>query len=108
MSWARRGLSRLDYVYVWADGVHVAIRLEEDRLCCLVLVGVRADGRKELVSVGDGGGLLAEINLLVLFLDPPTREPALGRPGSDSGRQADPRGKRPAGAGRTCCPDPVR
>jgi hypothetical protein len=37
-----------------ADGVHFNIRLEEDRLCCLVLVGVRADGHTELVAVGDG------------------------------------------------------
>jgi len=39
---------------MWADGVHFNIRLEQDRLCCLVLVGVRADGRKELIAVGDG------------------------------------------------------
>jgi transposase-like protein len=50
----RRDLSQVDYVYLWADGVHFNIRLEEERLCCLVLVGVRADGRKELVAVGDG------------------------------------------------------
>jgi transposase-like protein len=50
----RRDLSQVDYVYLWADGVHFNIRLEEDRLCCLVLVGVRADGRKELVAVSDG------------------------------------------------------
>ena len=50
----RRDLRQVDYVYLWADGVHFNIRLEEDRLCCLVLVGVRADGRKELVAVGDG------------------------------------------------------
>ena len=49
-----RDLSGTDYVYMWADGVHFNIRLEEDRLCCLVLIGVRADGRKELVAVGDG------------------------------------------------------
>jgi len=49
-----RDLSDADYVYMWADGVHFNIRLEEDRLCCLVLIGVRADGRKELVAVGDG------------------------------------------------------
>jgi len=42
------------YVYVWADGIHVNIRLEEDKLCLLVLVGVRADGRKELVALTDG------------------------------------------------------
>jgi putative transposase len=41
-------------VYVWADGVHFRVRLEQARLCCLVLVGVRADGTKELVAVSDG------------------------------------------------------
>ena len=50
----QRDLSQVDYVYVWADGVHFNIRLEHERLCCLVLIGVRADGRKELVAVGDG------------------------------------------------------
>src|SRR5690606_7559546 len=43
-----------DYVYVWVDGVHFNIRLEEARLCCLVVVGVRTDGTKELVAVTDG------------------------------------------------------
>ena len=41
-------------MYVWADGVHFNVRLEEDRLCCLVIVGVRADGTKELVAITDG------------------------------------------------------
>jgi putative transposase len=50
----RRDLSERDYVYCWADGIHFNIRLEEGRLCCLVLVGVRADGTKELVAVTDG------------------------------------------------------
>jgi putative transposase len=50
----RRDLSEVDYVYCWADGVHFNLRLEEGRLCCLVLVGVRAVGRKELVAVADG------------------------------------------------------
>jgi len=49
-----RDLSGSDYVYVWADGVHFRIRLEEDRLCCLVVVGVRADGTKELLACSDG------------------------------------------------------
>jgi len=39
---------------MWADGVHFNIRLEEDRLCCLVIVGVRPDGTKELVALADG------------------------------------------------------
>ena len=38
--WRRRRLAAVDYVYLWADGVHFTVRLEEDRLCCLVLAGV--------------------------------------------------------------------
>src|SRR5215216_3460037 len=54
-AFAQRDLSEVDYVYCWADGVHFSIRLgEQGRLCCLVIVGVRADGRKELVAVADG------------------------------------------------------
>jgi len=51
---ANRSLADADYVYCWADGVHFNVRLEEDRLCCLVIVGVRADGTKELVAIADG------------------------------------------------------
>jgi hypothetical protein len=51
---AQRDLSRVDYVYLWADGIHVNIRLEEHRLCLLVMIGVRADGRKELINLADG------------------------------------------------------
>jgi putative transposase len=50
----RRNLADRDYVYLWADGVHFRVRLEQARLCCLVIVGVRADGTKELVAVADG------------------------------------------------------
>jgi putative transposase len=49
-----RDLADRDYVYCWADGIHFNLRLEDGRLCCLVLVGVRADGTKELVAVADG------------------------------------------------------
>ena len=41
-------------MYWWADGVHFNVRLEEDRLCCLVIVGVRPDGSKELIALADG------------------------------------------------------
>ena len=44
----------MDYVYLWADGIHVNVRLEEAKLCLLVLIGVRADGRKELIALTDG------------------------------------------------------
>jgi transposase-like protein len=49
-----RDLSDRDYVYIWADGVHFRIRLEEDRLCALVIIGVRPDGTKELIAIDDG------------------------------------------------------
>lgn len=49
-----RDLAEVDYVYLWADGIHLNVRLEEARACVLVLVGVRADGSKELVALKDG------------------------------------------------------
>ncbi len=49
-----RSLKDVDYVYIWADGIHFNVRLEEARLCALVIVGVRSDGTKELVSITDG------------------------------------------------------
>ncbi|MGA7466394.1 IS256 family transposase [Mycobacterium sp.] len=53
-AFGQRDLSSVDYVYLWADGIHVNVRLDETRLCLLVLIGVRADGRKELVALTDG------------------------------------------------------
>jgi len=50
-----RDLSEVDYVYCWVDGIHFTVRLgEDDRLCVLVIVGVRTDGTKELVAIADG------------------------------------------------------
>ena len=50
-----RDLSQVDYVYCWVDGVHFTVRLgDDDRLCVLVMVGVRTDGTKELVAISDG------------------------------------------------------
>jgi putative transposase len=51
----RSDLSKRDYVYVWVDGIHTGVRLgSDDRLCCLVMVGARLDGTKELVAISDG------------------------------------------------------
>jgi len=49
-----RDLSGVDYVYLWVDGIHLRIRLGEGKLCLLVMIRVRADGRKELVALADG------------------------------------------------------
>jgi putative transposase len=42
------------HVYVWVDGIHVRVRLDQDRVCTLVISGARADGKKELVALSDG------------------------------------------------------
>jgi putative transposase len=53
-TFAGRDLSGTDYVYLWVDGIHLKVRLEQEKLCLLVMLGVRADGRKELVALSDG------------------------------------------------------
>ena len=53
-SFQRRDLSEREYVYLWVDGVHFNIRLEDERLCTLVVLGARADGTKEVIAVEDG------------------------------------------------------
>jgi transposase-like protein len=53
-AFAGRDLSAADYVYLWADGVHLNVRLDEAKLCLLVMVGVRVDGRKELIALAEG------------------------------------------------------
>jgi putative transposase len=56
-AWNRRDLTGKHYVYLWADGIHVNVRLEDTenkRQCLLVVLGASADGHKELVAVMDG------------------------------------------------------
>ena len=52
--WRKRDLTGRRYAYVYADGVNFPVRLEADRLTCLVLVGVTAQGDKEVVAIEDG------------------------------------------------------
>jgi putative transposase len=49
-----RDMSASDYVYLWADGVHLRVRLDQAKACVLVLVGVRVDGTKELIALEEG------------------------------------------------------
>ena len=86
--WNKRSLRDKQYVYLWADGVHFNIRLEEDRQCILVLMGATADGRKELIAVVDGfreseqswKALLLDVKSRGLIVDPKlaTGDGALG------------------------------
>jgi transposase-like protein len=52
--WKGRDLSAKHYVYVWADGIHLQARLEDDAQCILVLIGATPEGKKELVGFTDG------------------------------------------------------
>ena len=52
--WHKRDLSARRYVYVWADGIHLEARLEDEKQCILVLIGATPEGRKELVGFTDG------------------------------------------------------
>jgi transposase-like protein len=53
-AFGRRSLAESDYVYLWVDGIHLKVRLEQDKVCLLVMIGVRVDGTKELVALADG------------------------------------------------------
>ena len=53
-NWSKRSLEGKRYVYLWVDGIHFNIRLQEDRQCILVILGATADGQKELIAVHDG------------------------------------------------------
>ena len=52
--WEKRDLSQKRYVYVWADGIHFNVRLDDERTCILVLIGATQDGKKELLAIHDG------------------------------------------------------
>jgi putative transposase len=86
--WSKRLFKDKHYVYLWVDGVHFNIRLEEDRQCILVLMGATADGRKELIAIADGyreseqswTELLLDVKSRGLMIDPKlaTGDGALG------------------------------
>ena len=53
-AWQKRDLSMRRYVYIWADGIHLEARLEDEKQCILVIIGTTLEGRKELVGFTDG------------------------------------------------------
>jgi len=50
----KRSLAETDYVSCWVDGIHLKVRLDQDKVCLLVMIGVRGDGTKELITLADG------------------------------------------------------
>jgi transposase-like protein len=52
--WRKRDLSARRYVYLWADGIYLQARLDDEKQCILVLIGATPEGRKELIGFTDG------------------------------------------------------
>jgi len=52
--WCQRDLKGKQYVYMWVDGIHVNVRLDEEASCILAIMGADAKGKKELLAVSDG------------------------------------------------------
>ena len=50
----RRSLTGKNFVYIWVDGVHFGVRLEDASQCILVVIGATADGKKQLLAMSDG------------------------------------------------------
>ena len=52
--WSRRALSNRRYIYLWVDGIHFGVRLDDAAQCILVVTGATLEGKKELVALSDG------------------------------------------------------
>jgi len=52
--WSRRKLTGKKFIYIWSDGMHFGVRLEDASRCILVVIGATADGKKQLLAMGDG------------------------------------------------------
>jgi transposase-like protein len=52
--WSRRDMMGKNFVYIWVDGVHFGVRLEDASQCILVVIGATADGKKQLLALNDG------------------------------------------------------
>ena len=52
--WRKRDLSKVTYVYIWADGIYFNVRSDDARQCILVIIGVTTQGKKEFIAIEDG------------------------------------------------------
>jgi len=53
-AWLKRSLEGSDYVYIWVDGIHFNVRLEDERIATLVVIGAKVDGTKEVIAIEEG------------------------------------------------------
>ncbi len=52
--WRRRPLDKHQYLYVWVDGVYLSAGPETEKMAILCVLGLREDGRKELLAMLPG------------------------------------------------------
>jgi putative transposase len=52
--WSTRSLEGEEFVYLWVDGIHINVRLDDERVCLLLIIGATREGKKVLVAVSDG------------------------------------------------------
>ena len=52
--WQRKALDTQRFVYLWADGVYLNVRLEDAKQCVLVVIGVDEHGFKHFLAIEDG------------------------------------------------------
>jgi transposase-like protein len=98
-TWQKRDLSAKRYVYIWADGIHLQARLEDEKQCILVLIGATPEGRKELVGFTDGARESAQ-DWRDLLLDLKRRGLEVSRRSSSSPMARSGSGKPPVRSGR--------
>ncbi len=98
----KRSLADTDYVYCWVDGIHLKVRLDQDKVCLLVMIGVREDGTKELIALGRGDFLAqAEPPAVFATLTAPGFRAVHTTGGKDLGSNSA-RGCHAAGGGLRC------
>ena len=52
--WRDSRLDKDEWVYIWVDGIHSGLRAEDTKLCALTVIGVNAQGKKQLLAIEDG------------------------------------------------------
>lgn len=52
--WREQPLDKDQWVYIWADGIYSGLRLEQSKLCALVIIGVNERGQKHFLAIEDG------------------------------------------------------
>ena len=51
--WKKRSLLDKQYAYIWVDGIHCNVRMD-DKQCLLVVIGANHEGKKELIAIEEG------------------------------------------------------